>query len=283
LGIPAITCLTCEPQPDHVALPQRRHEILLHILLSSNFLLWFSGRLLRLAPDQRSGVVKDSAVERKHGGKSCFCHAIGGDRRAPAAATVDRVSRVFIELGDLGIERGAFDINVDGSGNMALVKLSGGANIENDNAALLNSGGKLSAALLHHAFSTAGAAYEGEGGDGENCCSLHRQQHTPWGMLFSMPAKKSDPMLPAISDETAIREVSNRLKRAQGQLGGIVGMLEDGRSCQEIVTQLAAVNKAIDRAAFSLIATGLKECLTEQKKDVDAVSEQLQKLFLTMA
>lgn len=42
--------------------------------------------------------------------------------------------------------------------------------------------------------------------------------------------------------------VVRRLKRAQGQLGGIIKMIEDGRECDDIVTQLAAVSKAIDRA-----------------------------------
>lgn len=86
-----------------------------------------------------------------------------------------------------------------------------------------------------------------------------------------------------ISDAEAIDALRKRLRRAEGQLGGIVRMLEEGRSCQEIVTQLAAVSKAVDRAAFSLISTGLRECLSEGNHDADAVAEQLQKLFLTMA
>lgn len=87
----------------------------------------------------------------------------------------------------------------------------------------------------------------------------------------------------AIADEEAIRLITNRLRRAQGQLGGIVTMIESGRSCQDVVTQLSAVSKAVDRAAFSLIATGLRECLLENDGNTDAVSERLEKLFLTMA
>ena len=58
--------------------------------------------------------------------------------------------------------------------------------------------------------------------------------------------------LPA--DEMA--PVINRIKRARGQLDGILRMLEEGRSCEEIVTQLAAVSKALDRAGFAVIASG---------------------------
>ena len=63
-------------------------------------------------------------------------------------------------------------------------------------------------------------------------------------------------------DATEMQSVVRRLNRARGQLGGIVKMIEDGRDCREIVTQLAAVSKAVDRAGFAVIATGLKECLT---------------------
>ncbi|MEP7018841.1 MAG: metal-sensitive transcriptional regulator [Actinomycetota bacterium] len=77
--------------------------------------------------------------------------------------------------------------------------------------------------------------------------------------------------------------VINRLRRAQGQIGGILRMIDEGRDCQDIVTQLAAVNHALDRAGFAIIATGLKQCLTESgdKESVDV--KTLEKLFLSLA
>lgn len=87
----------------------------------------------------------------------------------------------------------------------------------------------------------------------------------------------------AIKDEEAIKAVTNRLKRAQGQLGGIIAMVEEGRSCQDVVTQLSAVSKAVDKAAFALISTGLRECLLEGGSSQAEVSEQMEKLFLSMA
>jgi DNA-binding FrmR family transcriptional regulator len=86
-----------------------------------------------------------------------------------------------------------------------------------------------------------------------------------------------------VTDEEAISDLRKRLRRAEGQIGGIIRMLDDARSCQDIVTQLAAVSKAIDKAAFTLIATGLRECLVTGDVNADEVSAQLQKLFLTMA
>ena len=86
-----------------------------------------------------------------------------------------------------------------------------------------------------------------------------------------------------VSDEAALADITKRLRRAEGQIGGILRMIEDERSCEEIVHQLAAVSKAIDKAAFTLITAGLRECIIDGKRNADEVAEQLQKLFLTMA
>jgi DNA-binding FrmR family transcriptional regulator len=77
--------------------------------------------------------------------------------------------------------------------------------------------------------------------------------------------------------------VVNRLRRAQGQIGGILRMIEQGRDCKDIVTQLAAVNRAVDRAGFALIASSLKQCLAEPGGAESADAQSLEKLFLTLA
>ncbi len=83
-------------------------------------------------------------------------------------------------------------------------------------------------------------------------------------------------------DQNELSGVLKRLKRAQGQLGGIIKMIEEGRDCTEIVTQMAAVSKALDRAGFAVIATGLKQCLTESS-DGSVDTSSLEKLFLSLA
>ena len=77
--------------------------------------------------------------------------------------------------------------------------------------------------------------------------------------------------------------VVNRLRRAQGQIGGILRMIEQGRDCKDIVTQLAAVNRAVDRAGFALIASSLKQCLAEPGGAESKDAQSLEKLFLTLA
>lgn len=78
-----------------------------------------------------------------------------------------------------------------------------------------------------------------------------------------------------------ITPVLNRLKRAQGQLTGVIRMLDEGADCKAVVTQLAAVTKALDRAGFAIIATGLEQCLTNPDGDMD--KKELEKLFLSLA
>jgi DNA-binding FrmR family transcriptional regulator len=77
--------------------------------------------------------------------------------------------------------------------------------------------------------------------------------------------------------------VVNRLRRAQGQIGGILRMIEEGRECKDIVTQLAAVNRALDRAGFAIIATGLKQCLSETGDQQSVDLKTMEKLFLSLA
>lgn len=82
----------------------------------------------------------------------------------------------------------------------------------------------------------------------------------------------------------AAKSITNRLRRAQGQLGAVLTMIEDGRDCREIVTQLSAASSAIDRAGFAIIASALKECLREGEEGGDPVEiADLEKLFLSLA
>ena len=86
-------------------------------------------------------------------------------------------------------------------------------------------------------------------------------------------------------DQGAVEEVVKRLRRAEGQIRGVIGMLEAGRDCAEVVTQLAAVARALDRAGFKIIASGLQQCVTagQDGEDQRTNLEQMEKLFLSLA
>ena len=62
-------------------------------------------------------------------------------------------------------------------------------------------------------------------------------------------------------------------------------MIEEGRECKDVVTQLAAVSKALDRAGFKIVATGLRECAAgESASGAPPMTEaELEKLFLALA
>ena len=83
-------------------------------------------------------------------------------------------------------------------------------------------------------------------------------------------------------DEQATGPVLNRLRRAQGQLAGVITMIEDGRDCQEVVTQLAAVSRALDRAGFKIVASGMRQCLSGDGNS-PMTQDQMEKMFLTLA
>ncbi|MFF9345085.1 MULTISPECIES: metal-sensitive transcriptional regulator [unclassified Streptomyces] len=85
-------------------------------------------------------------------------------------------------------------------------------------------------------------------------------------------------------DEEAVAPVLNRLRRAQGQLAGVIAMVEAGRDCKDVVTQLAAVSRALDRAGFKIVASGMRQCLSDAPADTPPMTEaELEKLFLALA
>jgi DNA-binding FrmR family transcriptional regulator len=77
-------------------------------------------------------------------------------------------------------------------------------------------------------------------------------------------------------------QVVNRIKRAQGQLSGVLRMLEEGRDLQEIVNQLKAVSRALDRAGFAIIAAEMREFARRGSVSEDDL-DQLERFFLSLA
>ena len=87
-----------------------------------------------------------------------------------------------------------------------------------------------------------------------------------------MPANEMD------ADSRAI--VLNRLRRAQGQLAAVIAMIEDGRECRDVVIQLAAVSRALDRAGFKIVAANMRQCLNGESV---LTTDELERLFLALA
>ncbi len=90
---------------------------------------------------------------------------------------------------------------------------------------------------------------------------------------MNLPAEDATPVL-------------HRLRRAEGQLRAVIRSIDEGSQCDDVVVQLAAVSRALDRAGFAVVASGLRQCLiASQGGDADATASQqrLEKLFLSLA
>lgn len=90
------------------------------------------------------------------------------------------------------------------------------------------------------------------------------------------------PRTPLNDDE---KKIVNRLRRAQGQLAAVIAMVESGKDCRDVVTQLSAVSSALDKAGFAIIATAMRECMAEDSVDDEGKPrvEDLEKLFLSLS
>ena len=85
-------------------------------------------------------------------------------------------------------------------------------------------------------------------------------------------------------EPTDIKAVITRMKRAHGHLRTVLRRLEDGTDCESALAQLAAVNKALSRAGYALVATGLQQCLVASEDGLEGVDvKKMEKLFLSLA
>ena len=94
-------------------------------------------------------------------------------------------------------------------------------------------------------------------------------------------------MLSAVNvDSNELADVIRQLQRAQGQIGGVIRMIQDGQECSDVLTQLAAAGRALDRAGFKIVASGLSQCLRDEqagREQAAAERARLEKLFLSLA
>jgi len=74
-----------------------------------------------------------------------------------------------------------------------------------------------------------------------------------------------------------------RMKRANGHLASVIRMIEAGSDCESVLTQLAAVNKALSRSGYAIVATGLQQCLADGDGIESVDVKKMEKLFLALA
>lgn len=78
-------------------------------------------------------------------------------------------------------------------------------------------------------------------------------------------------------------DIKNRLKRIEGQIRGILRMMEEEQNCKDVISQLSAARSALDRTIAFIVAQNLKECVQEQQHkgedSSDVVEEAIQLLI----
>ena len=86
-------------------------------------------------------------------------------------------------------------------------------------------------------------------------------------------------------DDVTVADVMPRLRRIEGQVGGIARMVENDRECRDVVQQIAAASKALDRVAYKMLAAHLKSCLLDEESAAASgyTPQELEKLFMTLA
>lgn len=87
------------------------------------------------------------------------------------------------------------------------------------------------------------------------------------------PIPRSDADAPLAMDEEARTRVLHRLRRLEGQVRGLQQMIEDGRSCREVLTLLAGVRSAISATGDVILETYVATCAPDLATDPDHVRE----------
>lgn len=105
-------------------------------------------------------------------------------------------------------------------------------------------------------------------------------------MIETMEASVSEDTVMSDEAEAARaaqqRKIVNRLRRAQGQLAAVITAVESGGECRDVVIQLAAVSKALDRAGYAIVASAMRNCVADPESE-SLTPDELEKLFLTLA
>lgn len=60
--------------------------------------------------------------------------------------------------------------------------------------------------------------------------------------------------------EEVVREVRNRLRRVEGQIGAILRMIDERRECRDVVLQLSAASRALESARIRVLVSGMRYC-----------------------
>jgi CsoR family transcriptional regulator, copper-sensing transcriptional repressor len=89
---------------------------------------------------------------------------------------------------------------------------------------------------------------------------------------------KSKPSAPGVTDAASFRsehqrDVVNRLKRIEGQVRGLIEMVEGGRPCEDVAQQMSAARKAMDKAFYRMMACSVMEAVSVSDSEDQTLRE----------
>lgn len=70
--------------------------------------------------------------------------------------------------------------------------------------------------------------------------------------------------------------VKNRLKRIEGQVRGVLKMMEEEKECKDVISQLSAARSALERTIAVIVAENLQQCVKDQQEKGEDSSEVVQ-------
>jgi DNA-binding FrmR family transcriptional regulator len=97
------------------------------------------------------------------------------------------------------------------------------------------------------------------------------------------PVVRKEPVMEL--PEEVVGDVRKRLRRIEGQVRGIERMLDEGRECRDIVTQISAATRALEQAGFRLISAGLTWCVEHPAEAAEGgyPLAEVEKMFMKLA
>jgi CsoR family transcriptional regulator, copper-sensing transcriptional repressor len=67
-----------------------------------------------------------------------------------------------------------------------------------------------------------------------------------------------------IPDESERKRILNRLRRLEGQIRGLHSMIESGKDCDDVLTQIMAAKSALNQVGLHIIGHSMKNCLISE-------------------
>jgi CsoR family transcriptional regulator, copper-sensing transcriptional repressor len=94
-------------------------------------------------------------------------------------------------------------------------------------------------------------------------------------------AEMAEGIVTGVGDEIERKNILNRLKRLEGQIRGLQSMVESGKGCEDVLTQVMAAKSALNQVGLRIISCSMKTCLAgSPERNSDELIDEALELFL---